>query len=245
MADLKQDLAALRIERAPERPGVGRWIVWTGLLIVLAALGFAGWRWATRERPAEVQVATVSGTRRGHAGGRAERVRLRDGRRRATVSSKITGKVIEVNVEEGMAVRQGQVLARLDDQHGESGARARRGAGGSRAARASRERSAARTGSSHGEAPRAASRRARRRAGADRAGEGRCRFARRAHRALKEQIRVTERQIELQQTELNNTVIRAPFSGIAISKDAQPGEMVARCRPAAASRARASARSST
>ena len=37
-------------------------------------------------------------------------------RRRATVSSKITGKVIEVNIEEGMAVRQGQVLARLDDE---------------------------------------------------------------------------------------------------------------------------------
>ena len=30
----------------------------------------------------------------------------------------------------------------------------------------------------------------------------------------------------LQQTDLDNTIIRAPFSGIAISKDAQPGEMV-------------------
>ena len=36
-------------------------------------------------------------------------------RRQATVSSKITGKVMEVNVEEGMAVREGQILARLDD----------------------------------------------------------------------------------------------------------------------------------
>ena len=36
-------------------------------------------------------------------------------RRRATVSSKITGKVVEVNVEEGMAIKEGQVLARLDD----------------------------------------------------------------------------------------------------------------------------------
>ncbi|MEZ5283544.1 MAG: biotin/lipoyl-binding protein [Vicinamibacterales bacterium] len=36
-------------------------------------------------------------------------------RRRATVSSKVTGKIVEVNVEEGMAVREGQVLARLDD----------------------------------------------------------------------------------------------------------------------------------
>ena len=60
MADLKQDLAALRIERAPERPGMSRWIVWAGALIVLAALGVAGFRWATRERPFEVQVATVS-----------------------------------------------------------------------------------------------------------------------------------------------------------------------------------------
>src|SRR5712691_8716338 len=60
MNDLKKDLEALRIERDPDRPGIGRWIVWTGLLILLAGLGFAGWRWATRERPVEVQVATVS-----------------------------------------------------------------------------------------------------------------------------------------------------------------------------------------
>lgn len=44
--------------------------------------------------------------------------------------------------------------------------------------------------------------------------------------ALKEQIRVAERQIEVQETDLANYVIRAPFSGVAISKDAQPGEMV-------------------
>ena len=35
-------------------------------------------------------------------------------RREATVSSKVTGKVIEVLVEEGMKVEQGQVLARID-----------------------------------------------------------------------------------------------------------------------------------
>ena len=36
-------------------------------------------------------------------------------RRRATVAAEITGRVAEVLVEEGMAVRQGQLLARLDD----------------------------------------------------------------------------------------------------------------------------------
>ena len=44
--------------------------------------------------------------------------------------------------------------------------------------------------------------------------------------ALREQVNVAERQVALQQTDLDNTVIRAPFSGVAISKDAQPGEMV-------------------
>jgi len=44
--------------------------------------------------------------------------------------------------------------------------------------------------------------------------------------ASREQVRVTERQIEVERTNLDDTVIRAPFSGIAISKDAQPGEMV-------------------
>ena len=36
-------------------------------------------------------------------------------RRQATVSSKITGKVVEVLVEEGMRVEKDQVVARLDD----------------------------------------------------------------------------------------------------------------------------------
>src|SRR5436309_1866660 len=114
MSDLKSDLAALRIEREPERPGIGRWILWTGLLILVAAIGLAAYRWFTRERPVEVQAATV--TQRG-AGTQAAVLNASGyvvARRRATVSSKITGKVIEVNVEEGMSVREGQVLARLD-----------------------------------------------------------------------------------------------------------------------------------
>jgi RND family efflux transporter MFP subunit len=37
---------------------------------------------------------------------------------------------------------------------------------------------------------------------------------------------VAERQIDVQRSELDSTIIRAPFSGIVISKDAQPGEMV-------------------
>src|SRR5437763_16973498 len=114
-ADLKNDLAALRIEREPERPGVGRWILWTGLLILVAALGFAAYRWFTRERPVEVQVATVTSRAAGTQAAVLNASGYVTARRRATVSSKITGKVVEVDVEEGRSVVQGQVLARLDD----------------------------------------------------------------------------------------------------------------------------------
>ena len=44
--------------------------------------------------------------------------------------------------------------------------------------------------------------------------------------SLAQQITVAERQVALQKTALDDTIIRAPFSGMAITKDAQPGEMV-------------------
>src|SRR4030095_2148282 len=44
--------------------------------------------------------------------------------------------------------------------------------------------------------------------------------------SLQEQLKVAESQIALQQTAIDDTIIRAPFTGVAISKDAQVGEMI-------------------
>jgi RND family efflux transporter MFP subunit len=44
--------------------------------------------------------------------------------------------------------------------------------------------------------------------------------------AQREQVGVAQRQVELARQGQEDTVIRAPFAGVAISKDAQPGEMV-------------------
>src|SRR6187549_1506505 len=115
MPDLKDELAALRIEREPQGSGAGRWIGWTVALLALAAAGAAGWRFFTRERPVSVETATVSERAAGTQAAVLNASGYVTARRRATVSSKITGKVIEVNVEEGMAVKEGQILARLDD----------------------------------------------------------------------------------------------------------------------------------
>jgi len=227
MTNLKHDLAALRIEREPERSaGAGRWIVWIALPILLSAGGFGGWRWFTRERPVEVQVASVSMRAAGTQGAVLNASGYVTARRRATVSSKITGKVIEVNVEEGMMVREGQVLARLD-------------ASSPRAALALAEAQAeaARRGLRENEVRLEQARLAERRVTqllTDRiVSQSQVDQAKadadsiEAHiAALREQISVTERQIQVEQAELSNYVIRAPFGGVAVSKDAQPGEMV-------------------
>jgi RND family efflux transporter MFP subunit len=226
MNDLKKDLDALRIEREPERPGAARWIVWTGLIVLLAAAGLAGYRWLTRERPVEVQVATVSARAAGTQAAVLNASGYVVARRRATVSSKITGKVVDIDVEEGKSVVQGQVLARLDDS-------APRAA----LALAEAQAQAARRTLRENEVRRDQARLNERRAAEllkerivsqsqldDAKAEADSLEARVG--ALEEQIRVAERQIEVQQTDLDNYMIRAPFSGVAISKDAQPGEMV-------------------
>jgi hypothetical protein len=56
--DLNDDLAALRIERAPGRR-TGRWVGWLLLFIVTSAGGFAAWRWAAGAHPVEVETVVV------------------------------------------------------------------------------------------------------------------------------------------------------------------------------------------
>jgi RND family efflux transporter MFP subunit len=226
MPDLKDELAALRIEREPDRPGVARWVKWVLFLAVLSAAGYGAWRWSTRVRPAEVEVATVSERAAGAQAAVLNASGYVTARRRATVSSKITGKVVEVNVEEGMAIREGQILARLDDVTpkaalalAEAQAEAARGA-----VRESEVRLAEAT-LSLGRVMQLVKEQLATQAEVDKArAEVDSLDARIA--AVREQVRVTERQIDLEQTNLDNTIIRAPFSGVAISKDAQPGEMV-------------------
>ena len=226
MNDLKKDLDALRIEREPERRGAGRWVVWAGLIVLLAAAGFAGYRWLTQERPVEVQVATVS-TR---AAGTQAAVLNASGyvvaRRRATISSKITGKVVEVDVEEGKSVAQGQVLARLDDSTPRASLALAQAQ--AEAARHTLRENEVRLDQARLNERRAAQLLKERIVSQSQLDDAKAEADSIEARigALREQIRVAERQIEVQQTDLDNYVIRAPFSGVAISKDAQPGEMV-------------------
>lgn len=227
MSDLKEDLAALRIERAPMAPETGgRWIKWVVLLVILAGAGYGGWAWWTMERPVEVEAASVTQRAAGAQASVLNASGYVTARRRATISSKVTGKLVEVNVEEGMAVKAGQILARLDDASPSAGLALAR-------AQLEAARGAMRETEVRLQEARLTLKRRQQlaadgiatQADVDQAqAEVDSLVARIASSG--EQIKVAEQQVLLQQTDLDNTIIRAPFSGVAISRDAQAGEMV-------------------
>ena len=147
-------------------------------------------------------------------------------RRQATVSAKITGKVTEVLIEEGQRVREGAVLARLDDTEAQAQlglARAQLVAARSqlaevRAQLVQAEQDYARQKELYDRkliAPQALD------AALAQRDMLRARLA-----ATEEQVKVAQQSQSVAQVQLDNTVIRAPFSGVVIAKSAQPGEMI-------------------
>jgi HlyD family secretion protein len=226
VVDSSDDLSALRIEREPLNAGGRSWGKWLVLLVVFAALGGGAWYWLGRERPLEVEVASVTERAAGTQASVLNASGYVTARRRATVSSKVTGKVIEVNVEEGMAVREGQVLARLDDATLQAALRLYRAQ--LEAARRQIPESEVRL-----EQARVMLQRQERLRKEGLNTPNDIDNAKAEVDALiarigsaQEQVKVAESQIAMQLTAIEDTVIRAPFSGVAISKDAQAGEMV-------------------
>lgn len=228
MTPEKRRLSELRIDEHARMGGSSR-VVWLVLAVIIIAAGAAAaWYWRG-PAPADVTVALVEESRGAGPGG-APAVLNASGyvtaRRRATVSSKMTGKVVEVLVEEGMDVRQGQVLARLDDTV------LRRYLALAEAELGAARRSAAETEVRQREATLTLQRTTALvkdgisgRADLDHAqAEVDALAARLA--VTREQVAVSEAQVALRRTEIEDMVIRAPFSGVAISKDAQPGEMI-------------------
>ena len=220
------DLSALRIEREPLDAGGRSWGKWIVLIVLLGAAGGGAWYWINRPRTVAVEVASVTERAAGTQASVLNASGYVTARRRATVSSKVTGKVIEVNVEEGMGVREGQVLARLDDSSLQAALRLYRAQ--LEAAKQQIPESEVRLQQARVQLQR--QERLRQEGlntpnDIDNAkAEVDSLVARIA--SAQEQVKVAESQIAMQLTAIDDTVIRAPFSGVAISKDAQAGEMV-------------------
>jgi RND family efflux transporter MFP subunit len=225
-SNLKEDLASLRIDQS-SRAGQRRGGVWIVVLLLVAIVAVGGWFWATREPVVEVKTGAVAAASGGPAAGAVLNASgYVTARRRATVSSKVTGKVLEIFVEEGRAVKRGQVLARLDD------AQVRAQLAIAEAQLAAAQRGAAEDQAHLREAQLMLDRRRQlvkdqvvSRAEVD-TSEAQVESLKARIAVAQQQMQVAESQVKAMRTDLADMVVRAPFDGIAISKDAQPGEMI-------------------
>ncbi|HKT26916.1 efflux RND transporter periplasmic adaptor subunit [Dyella sp.] len=116
--DLLKELKIERHQREEHRsgggPGPWPWII-GGTVLVLLALGGGGWWWFSH-RPIPVHVAqAVAASSDPSAGAVLQATGYVTARRQATVSAQITGTLTAVLIEEGDHVKEGQILAKLDD----------------------------------------------------------------------------------------------------------------------------------
>jgi len=227
MSSPKPSLDDLRIKRSDERQShSSRWLLAGGLVVLLLVAGFCA-PWSFRSGGIEVH----TGLARELAATGADRTVLNasgyvTARRQATVSSKITGKVSEVLIEEGMKVKAGQVLARLDDTNVKTSldvAEAQL-----ESARTAVEETRAQLKQADLEFKRSSELAAQKvlsQADLERAeADARSLQARLTHQ--ERDVTVAERQVALWRQQMDDLIIRAPFDGIATTKDAQPGEMI-------------------
>ena len=216
----------LRIERSRKPDSPWRVLPVTIVIVVLALAAGATW-WLTR--PAAIEVRSAMAREVTAASG--DRTVLNasgyvTARRDATVSSKITGKVTEILIEEGMSVKEGQVLARLDDTNVKASlllARAQ-----AESAKAALEETRVRLREAEQELQRQTD--LSKAKVATPADFDHASAAALAYKARLEQQQadtaVAERTVAIWQQQLEDTIIRAPFAGIVTSKNAQPGEMI-------------------
>ena len=224
-------LKELRIDRsASAEPPPSRRGLWLGLLAVavVIGLGAGGWSLFGGEDGIEVQTATAAPIAATSSG--AASVLDATGyvvpRRIATVSAKVTGKVREVLIEEGMRVEAGQIMATLDPIDADSARTlavsqleaARSQAGSVQAQLKEAELNANRLGQLVGQ--KLVSRQQYDQAIA-------VRDSLRAQLATAQRnTQVSSDSLRIADNGVDNTVVRAPFAGIIIAKSAQPGEII-------------------
>ncbi|HVP57664.1 MAG TPA: efflux RND transporter periplasmic adaptor subunit [bacterium] len=222
---MDRTLSELSIDpSARERPGLDRRIILAIVVIAAAVVAIVLWL-AVGRRAAEVRVAVVREAR-------AEQAAVLNAsgyvtpRRRATISAKITGKVAEVLIDEGMHVEAGQVLARLDES--DALAVLRSAQADSAVAAAALEDLVVREANAARNLKRLQELGTKNLVSDENLDDAQTAVASYQAQTKLAQERVTaaRRSVQIGRQGVENCVVRAPFAGIVVSKDAQPGEMV-------------------
>lgn len=228
MSSPPADLSRLKIDRDRPPTGSVRAVAWSAGLVVVAVVFIGLVTWALRGPSGlEVRVARAE-----VVGGGANAVGITANgyvvaRTRASVSSRIAGRLAFLGVEEGSVVRRGETLARLENAEYEAAV-----------AQAEAEEHRARAALREAEALRDQIARdlVRARELLDKNLEPQRNVedleaqlvAAEARVGVQEaQVGAAAAQIRFAQANLENTIIRAPFDGTVLRKDAEVGEVVA------------------
>ncbi|MCX7175926.1 MAG: efflux RND transporter periplasmic adaptor subunit [Proteobacteria bacterium] len=223
MDDSRELLNKLRIDRTPApAPKVALWVgLVAGVLLIVSAYG----AWTTFRIEA-LQVHTTTATKIGSKASVLDATGYVTARRMATVASKITGKVREVMIEEGQHINAGQVMATLDPIDAD----AQRKLANSQLAAAQSQQGSVRAQLRLAEADVARYEGLAARKFVATAQVEQFVAQRDALRAqletVQRNVQVAADQVRIADYGVDNTVIRAPFSGVIIAKAAQAGEIV-------------------
>lgn len=219
-------LSQLRIDREASSSGrpVWPWVA-GGVVAVLLVIGAYQLLSESAPLPVKVQMARMA-TVDSSSASVLDATGYVVARRQANVSSKVTGRVLEVLIEEGMTVTKNQIVARLDDVN----------------ARKSFDVTSAEMDAAKAQVAEVRARLTEAKLNFDRnntlvqkqlVSQSSFDLAKANYESLRAQlnnreeiVKVNEKLIAQQKQNLDDYILRAPFAGVVIAKTSQPGEMI-------------------
>lgn len=235
MNDTTRLIEQLRLDRDAPVTVVRRGRLAAAALMLTGVVLAAAWLWSAAQRqeiaPAPVQASEV-GIPAAVANGAVDEDPVLNAsgyivaRRQATVSAKVTARVRQVLIEEGQRVEEGEVIALLDDtnasaNHAHQRAQLEQARAQQRAAELALANEAPMFQRAHKQLERGISSQQDFdivRAGYD--------AARSSVEVAQQAVAVAETALAIAARNLDDTIVRAPFTGIVTGKAAQPGEMI-------------------
>jgi RND family efflux transporter MFP subunit len=225
--DLLKELRIERAHRDDHDSGGSRWPWAVGILVVVLAVAGAGAWWLFGARAIAVQTVTAVAPSSGESAAVLQATGYVTARREATVSAQIIGTLTEVLIEEGDHVKQGQILARLEDSSQKAylnaaeasahAAQAQVGQIQAELTQAERDQSRQNDLAARGLVSKQAAEQARTQVDTLRA----------QLNAQRSQVKAAQAQVAVAKVNYDYTIVRAPFDGVIIDKSAQVGEIIA------------------
>lgn len=226
MSDLKQNLEALRLRDADLRRPRRRWPLVAG---ALAIVGLAGFLYARATAAIEVEVVRAS-VRQPAEAGRGRPILTASGyvvaRRKAVVSAKIQGRLAELRVEEGSRVTEGEVIARLESR--DVAASREQAAANVKVATANLEQAQAELREAEQNLARSRDLASKNFISASALDGAVARFdkARAGVRSAEAAVAVARANLKAAEVAFDQTLIRAPFDGVVLTKNANVGDNI-------------------